>query len=673
MSFRRAATAAIVVLVLCLAMNARAADVVRGFTHMADISAPRADVVAAEFYPGVKIASAPVITDSAGDVVSSKVLLNQNRGKLIIIFDASGRGGKHTLHYGWRGGADRPKKQWDRVASLTMEVRSKPPGAVNTWSAMQKLARSGEIQGMMFVQNIHHGYNPFGSNDSFITIYRGELVMSEDGDYRLFTASSDDSFVVIDGKLAFSWPGRHGPWGGARAQFGANMHLQKGRHTIEYYHAQVGGRPCMALGWCKKGRKIEQVHVVPPGWFAHTPVAQVTNPRKKDGGAAALFNWTQHELLVFERFQYIRYNFHNRSVGKAKSILWDFGDGVTSTERNPWHIFTGTPPFKVKLTVKDGDKDDTCQINVPMLTPMDNTTINDRITVESFAKLINTYQFEKLPGSVLQPLFELMDTLEQPLLLMPMCKVIKAKFSGRGLGARVTKVLAKAYAIKDPAKAIPLLNSLTSSSDTGTAIEAKVDLLEVYLHKLRNFEKAKLLAESYVATAGVASKMGRLARVKLGDIYLYQGDVQKAEEKYREAQQLAFKDMADREIAVRQGAYGEAVGSYIMTHNFRMARAKLIQWEADFPISKITGDFILMSARYWEAIGDARKSLDNLQALLKVNPITPYLPQIEYRMGNAYRDLGQNEKARVLYEKVLQEYPLNPICSDARVALVGLR
>ena len=104
-----------------------------------------------------------------------------------------------------------------------------------------------------------------------------------------------------------------------------------------------------------------------------------------------------------------------------------------------------------------------------------------------------------------------------------------------------------------------------------------------------------------------------------------------------------------------------------------MARAKLIQWEADFPVSKITGDFILMSARYWEAIGDARKSLDNLQALLKVNPITPYLPQIEYRMGNAYRDLGQNEKARVLYEKVLREYPLNPICTDARVALAGLR
>ncbi|NQT20217.1 MAG: PKD domain-containing protein, partial [Planctomycetes bacterium] len=394
-------------------MSARAADAVSGFTHMADISAPRTDVVAAAFYPGVKIASQPVVTDSAGDVVSSKVLMNQNRGNLMIIFDASARGGKYTLHYGGRGGTDRPKKPWSPVPSLLMEVRSKPPGPVNTWPAMKKLARSGEIQGMMFVQNIYQGHNPFGSNDSFITIYRGELVMNEDGSYRLFTASSDDSFVVIDGKLAFSWPGPHGPWDGARGRFGANINLTKGRHTIEYYHAQVSGTPSMALGWCKK--EMEEMHIVPPGWFAHTHVAQVTNPRKKNGGIVALFNWSQHELLVFERFQYVRYKFHNRSVGKAKSVLWDFGDGVTSTERDPMHIFTGTPPFRVRLTVKDGDKADTCQIDVPMLTPTSNTTINDRATVENFAKLINTYPFEKLPGAVMQPLFELMDTLEEPL------------------------------------------------------------------------------------------------------------------------------------------------------------------------------------------------------------------------------------------------------------------
>ncbi|NQT20993.1 MAG: tetratricopeptide repeat protein, partial [Planctomycetes bacterium] len=273
----------------------------------------------------------------------------------------------------------------------------------------------------------------------------------------------------------------------------------------------------------------------------------------------------------------------------------------------------------------------------------------------------------------MQPLFELMDTLEEPLVLMPMCQAIRGKYSSGELGARVTKILSKAYAIKEPEKAIPLLSNLVASADPGTAIEAKVGLIEVYLHKFRNFEKAKSLAGSYVATAGSKSKMGRLAHVKLGDIHLYQGDIQKAEEKYREAQQLAFKDMKDREVAVRQGAYGEAVGSYIRNNNFRIARAKLIQWEADFPISKITGDFILMNARYWEAIGDPRKALDNLQALLKINPITPYLPQIEYSMGNAYRDLGQNEKARAIYNKVIQEYPLNPVASDARAAMAGLR
>jgi len=670
MTFRTAAALAIIIAAPLL-MEAPAGEVVRGFTHEADISG-RGEVIAVDFYPGVRISSPPAVTDQAGKVVSSKVLLNQEYGQLLLIFDGSGGGGRFTLHYGGNGGAKRPAKYWDPTPSLLMEVRTKRKGRVGNWATMKSLADSGEVQGMKFVSNVWHGYNPFGPSDSFVTIYRGELVIPKDAAYRFFTASSDDSYVFIDGELAFSWPGVHGPWAGTRGRYGADMHLTKGKHKFEYYHAQVQGQAITCLGWRHVGE--EAARVVPAGFFSHTPVARLSNIRRKHGGPMARFDWIQGQLLLLDKWQFVRFALHNRSRG-AESIEWNFGDGVTSTKANPTHVFTGTPPFKVTLTVRKGDKTDRCRINLPVMTPTNNATINDTAVVRDFSNIIKTYPFEKIPGPILLRLFELVDTLESPTLLAPMAKALRKKMSSPSLMLRTKKIIARAYLITDPKKAVPLLKDLASSSDASTVIEARMDLIETYLHRLRDFKKAKDHAEAYASITNKHSKLGRLARVKLGDIYLMQGDVAKAEERYQEVQKLAFEEMAEdlREIAVRQGAHAEAVNSFISLGRLRAARAQLLQWEADFPISKITGDFILASSRYWEAIGDWRKALDDMESLLKINPLTPYLPEIEYRMGNAYRHLGEKEKARELYKKVVREYPKNPVCHEAQRALNSLR
>jgi len=44
--------------------------------------------------------------------------------------------------------------------------------------------------------------------------------------------------------------------------------------------------------------------------------------------------------------------FYDRSTGSPKSWSWTFGDGTTSTAKNPVHKYTRTGKFSVKLTVK---------------------------------------------------------------------------------------------------------------------------------------------------------------------------------------------------------------------------------------------------------------------------------------------------------------------------------
>lgn len=68
-----------------------------------------------------------------------------------------------------------------------------------------------------------------------------------------------------------------------------------------------------------------------------------------------------------------RVDFTDQSTGLITAWLWDFGDGVTSTDRNPGHQYTGEGSFSVTLTVtgpggSSQTSDATITVNQPALT-----------------------------------------------------------------------------------------------------------------------------------------------------------------------------------------------------------------------------------------------------------------------------------------------------------------
>lgn len=62
-----------------------------------------------------------------------------------------------------------------------------------------------------------------------------------------------------------------------------------------------------------------------------------------------------------------RAQFTNLSTDNARSFAWDFGDGTTSTERNPMHIYAEAGSYTVKLTargvIKTAEAEQTIVIN----------------------------------------------------------------------------------------------------------------------------------------------------------------------------------------------------------------------------------------------------------------------------------------------------------------------
>ena len=74
----------------------------------------------------------------------------------------------------------------------------------------------------------------------------------------------------------------------------------------------------------------------------------------------AMFSFVQDESNP------LSFAFVDRSVANADSWLWDFGDGNTSTERNPRHIYMEAGEYLVTLSTSNGDCTSTMGMDMPV-------------------------------------------------------------------------------------------------------------------------------------------------------------------------------------------------------------------------------------------------------------------------------------------------------------------
>ncbi|MBI4330610.1 MAG: protein kinase [Chloroflexi bacterium] len=67
-----------------------------------------------------------------------------------------------------------------------------------------------------------------------------------------------------------------------------------------------------------------------------------------------------YEASPLSGYAPLKVGFRDTSTGPVSSWRWDFGDGVTSTEQHPAHVFTNAGSFKTSLTVRGAGGSDGC-------------------------------------------------------------------------------------------------------------------------------------------------------------------------------------------------------------------------------------------------------------------------------------------------------------------------
>ncbi|MFW6163391.1 MAG: tetratricopeptide repeat protein [Planctomycetota bacterium] len=612
-----------------------------------------------------------LVVDGGGTPIPMAVLFSRRGHQAVVAYQGRRARGDVWVYYGGGKTGGRPSTGgWTPKPSLLLITMPTPSGAFRRWRPIASAARSDRIFGMGFVDQVWSGVNPWGPDDHFASAFIGYLRIKRPGRYRIFTASDEASFVLLNGKELVSWPGKHTVDKGRRAQFGKEITLPKGVHKIEYYHAEEEGMQFMALGWTRPGAsKKEKYEPIPKEAFVHTPIAKAGPPQRRADRPLAACDWSQDDQLLHGDYQFTRVSFASqcRHVPQDGKVHWDYGDGITHTGNADQHIYVGAGPFPVTVTVtdKDGKPLDRYQVLLRIDEMLKNYTILDRRIVRQYVNAIVRKDCSEVSREAMDGYWQLVETAEDVTRVRDFLSTYVRRFGIDESMWEAADRLALYYSIKEPQRAASLYARLAGDAPTPLdAARARMEQIELILHKLNDPERALRVAQS--VRAGGSGMERRIAAIKIGDVYRAQGEFEKAEAQYRKAQAVAYSRLDRRVVAVRQGGFLETAHAHIQHGHLRAAREALCLWEMEYPIGKLSGDLILMTARYFDRIGEAERALAELKTLTEINPLSPYLPEIEYYMARAYHKLGQVAKARQLLEKVMTEYPKSRAAKKAR-------
>ncbi len=219
---------------------------------------------------------------------------------------------------------------------------------INSVSQFNQLWKNAAPQGGAFAEQVYSSYNPFGPNSNTLHRYEGMLRIDNPGITTFCVASTDASFLLINGEETASWPGKHPVTEGLNGSKRGTLALKRGIYRLTYLHANSGEQSFAIASVIPPGTK--QPLVIDPQSFtraAYAFVSPLTSPGK---GIVADFTWENSYMLNIHRHSMYKVSFEAAPVKDAE-YRWKFGDGTTAQGRIVEHLLFREGAFRAELTV----------------------------------------------------------------------------------------------------------------------------------------------------------------------------------------------------------------------------------------------------------------------------------------------------------------------------------
>ena len=294
------------------------------------------------------------LTDEGG-AARSFGLLNRCGSRVSIHFEAKAG---ETLFLYPSATATLPQPGLEHGAGLRHLAKRYDGRAVDSSAQFDELWKNAEFQGGEFAEQVFSSCNPFGANSNALHRYDGFVRIGKEGPTTFCVASTDASFLFIDGREVAAWPGRHPVKEGQDGSKRGTVTLQPGAHRFAYLHANSGNDSYAIAAMTLPGE--DKPFVIAPEYFTAAAYAYVSPLVRKDGQPEADFIWENRYMVNIREHALYDLAFEAalpKTVSGA-TCEWSFGDGAKAAGQKAERLFfaNGDLPVTLTVTFADGQK-----------------------------------------------------------------------------------------------------------------------------------------------------------------------------------------------------------------------------------------------------------------------------------------------------------------------------
>ena len=564
--------------------------------------------------------------------------------------------GKNVLAY-FGSGQRAPVAKFELPPALCQvySIKGKP----KNWQELSACLAPSALLGQLPVEDFVRIGNPVDGREDFAIVLSAKLQIGGDCTRNLFITSDDAGYLFVDDALIIARDGVRSIWDSMHGENHKPVELKQGYHDIRLVGANFGGDFTIAIGeWFPSGR----VSHLPSAIYAKAGKAVLTavEAHRKEAHVP-VFRYTHLADMPLDDMHLTITEFETVGGHEAN---WTFADGVQLTGQKVRRVFGSMDA--VRLRVKAGKETAGGTVMFPQMAP---SRVESTDNVKAFDEFDGMITAEMIAGSKADVLLALMEFYGRRDLHPKQILVAEAVLgrneipSERRFDAMV--MLARSAALEKPDKALKAYNAILQSSrlEKEGFADMLAEAFEFALFGMRDFE----VAEKMLLRYGPKMKRDRKALVALEfDLASQQGKAEEAARLYEELLKGRTKPQERRTAAVQGNSIQANVSMLLSKGRILEAEAAMRDWIASSPQDRTNGSYSLERARCLRRRGWSKGAIGELVAAIKADPLLPNLPDVEFELALAYGDIGENEKAKGLFEKISKEYPNHRLAAEAR-------
>ena len=595
-----------------------------------------------------------------------RILAHDPEGQTTLAVDVRNSHGQLYLKYSRMPLPD-ARRENKIAASLVLRTYALRRGTSLSLENLARQLQTTRPLGTALVREISLSHNPFGQSTYFAAYFEGSLRIDKPQTLQLFSANDDAAEVMIDGEILIHNPSprrqRHSE---QLAEQASSIRLEPGTHRLSYLHTQTTGGALALLGHINNGRALP----LPANMFVHHPLAKLGEARSSRDLPVVGFDARQLDQIAHDEYVFTRIELKPIVVApEGMQYRWDFGDETMAEVGKIEHVFVSpTRSWQVKLELVN-KKGRVVTAATSRLRPVvfgNSHTMGNQNLVWKYAGAIGSSDYSNAPRQLIEALYGLVVTTERLEFIAPLAEPYVQRFGRTAgkIGDQMKYSLASYLAAEEPQRAAEMFGELAQEAkDSWLGTCAAAEQLDLLIFRLGDTKK--LMAIRSIPQRARTDRERALLRARFGDIHRLNGDMEKARQAYLAAQQISMRRMDPRRAAVLSQAHRQTALSYLQQKRFPALRDILFQWEADFPSAKLQGDLPLITGRYFQAVGNDARAVQEFRTVLELNPLHPNRPEIAFRLARSLARLGQKEQAKLLFDEIAEKYPNSPFAKEA--------